>query len=226
MTIANPTISCRTDLTDVPAPMTNVAEYGFEGRFRRVGRRRPLFRVLQGRQPDWLGARAAGADRPVRARALPGPADRRGAVGSVQGAGYHAGGDQPGAVGQLPAHPCRRADRHQPERHQPAVLRAVRAGLCGYQRPPGRVGERRLFDPARRIPLGVLRRRRGGHVLGARRTAAALSGRRRDPSPDSGPPSSAAPTPSPSSRTSPPARAPTTRAGSASCWPTPTRNRR
>ena len=37
MSLANPRRAVNLDPT-IPAPMTNVAEYGFEGRFRRVGR--------------------------------------------------------------------------------------------------------------------------------------------------------------------------------------------
>ncbi len=79
----------------VPAPMTNVAEFGFEGRFA-DGRRRALLRVLEGRQPDRLGIRAAGSDHPVRPRGLHGRADQRGPAGSVQRPRHQdRGRDQP-----------------------------------------------------------------------------------------------------------------------------------
>ena len=211
----------------IPAPMINVAEYGFEGRFEDWADDAELLRVLQGRQPHRLGVRTAGPDYPVRSGDLPGSADRRDSARSVQRAGYQdRGGDQPRAVGQFLAHPARRADRHPSERHLAAVLRALRAGLRGGQRPAGRVGKGRLFDAAGRYPFGVLRCHRDGHVLGARRAADALPGRRSDPSRGSARPSSAVRMRWPSWRRSPPARAPTTRAGSACCWPTPTRSRR
>jgi hypothetical protein len=89
MSIANAQASLTPNLDPtVPAPMTNVAEYGFEGRVRRLGRRRLLFRVLEGRQSNRLGIRAAGSDQAVRSRDLPGRADRRGTAGFVRGPGH------------------------------------------------------------------------------------------------------------------------------------------
>ncbi len=144
----------------IPAPMTNVAEYGFEGRFEDWADDASYFEYSKAANPIGSGhapqvpitrfGPEIYLDQPTGVV----PLDLSEELGIKTGAAT-----SPALLGQLPAHPRRRADRHQPERHLAAVLRALRAGLRGGQRPAGQVGEGRLFDPARRYPLGVLRRR-------------------------------------------------------------------
>ena len=67
----------------VPAPMTNVAEYGFEGRFEEWADDARYFEYSKAANPIGSGTHP-GADRPVRARALHGRADRRGPAGPVE----------------------------------------------------------------------------------------------------------------------------------------------
>ena len=111
MTIPNPPQSVAESMNldpTVPAPMTDVAEYGFEGRFEEWADDARLFEYSKAANPIGSGHAPQVPITRFGPEIYLDRADRCGAVGSVQGAGYHGGcGDQPGAVGQLPAHPRR-----------------------------------------------------------------------------------------------------------------------
>ena len=230
MTITNPEQSIAQSMNldpTMPAPMTNVAEYGFEGRFEDWADDARYFEYSKAANPIGSGhvpqvpivrfGPELYLDEPTGVV----PLDLSEELGIDDGEAT-----SPALLANFLRIRAGEQIDTSPNATSQLYYVLLRAGLCGGQRPAGRVGEGRLFDPARRIALGVLRRRRRGHVLGARRAAAALPGCRRHPSRGSARPSSAGRTRWPSSPRSPRAPAPTTRAGSACCWPTPTKNRR
>ena len=126
----------------VPAPMTNVAEYGFEGRFVDWADDACYFEYSKAANPIGSG------DAPQVPVTQFGPEVYMDQPTGIDSAGFvrrprHQDGsrDQPRPAGQLRAHPGQRADRHQPQRHLTAVLRALWPGLRRGQRPAGEVGE-------------------------------------------------------------------------------------
>ena len=145
----------------IPAPETNVAEYGFEGRFEDWADDARYFEYSKAANPigSGLTSKVPLADFPRHLHEegptrivpfdlseqlrCPGPATSPALCpGSVRRSRHQdRRRAQPRLAGQLPAHPSRRADRYQPQRDFAAVLRHPWPRLLSGQRPNGQVGE-------------------------------------------------------------------------------------
>ena len=184
MTITNPTVAAESMNLDptIPAPMTNVAEYGFEGRFEDWADDARYFEYSKAANPIGSGhapqvpiARFGPElylDQPTGVV----PLDLSKELG-ITTARRPAPRCWPTSCASAPA------SRSTPARTPPASCITCCYGR-GFAAVNGQLVQWEKGDfltlPAG-CPRGVLRRRRRGHVLGARRAAAALPGCRRDP---------------------------------------------
>ena len=128
----------------VPAPMINVAEYGFEGRFEEWAAAGRILRVLQGGGSHrTVGTPSAGSHPPLSDRRSTGTARRassRWTCRPISGSRTVRPAPSPALLANFVRICAARAAAHLTKRDVPAVLRAARERFFGCQRFAGGVG--------------------------------------------------------------------------------------